>query len=143
MLRNIPQILPPELVKCMMEMGHSDYIVIADAGFPGTAHAKRIIRMDGIKIPELLDAILQLFPLDYFVPNPVRLMKNLPTEPVPEIWETYRELLTKYDQDDAFHEFEFIDRLPFYKQAEDAFVVVQTGDTSRYANIILQKGVCV
>ena len=143
MLRNIPQILPPELVKCMMEMGHSDYIVIADAGFPGTAHAKRIIRMDGIKIPELLDAILQLFPLDYFVPNPVRLMKNLPTEPVPEIWETYRELLTKYDQDDAFHEFEFIDRLPFYKQAEYAFVVVQTGDTSRYANIILQKGVCV
>ena len=143
MLRNIPQILPPELVKCMMEMGHSDYIVIADAGFPGTAHAKRIIRMDGIKIPELLDAILQLFPLDYFVPNPVRLMKNLPTEPVPEIWETYRELLTKYDQDDAFHEFEFIDRLPFYKQAEDAFVVVQIGDTSRYANIILQKGVCV
>ena len=116
MLRNIPQILPPELVKCMMEMGHSDYIVIADAGFPGTAHAKRIIRMDGIKSPELLDAILQLFPLDYFVPNPVRLMKNLPTEPVPEIWETYRELLTKYDQDDAFHEFEFIDRLPFYNR---------------------------
>lgn len=143
MLRNIPKILPPELVKCMMEMGHSDMLVIADAGFPGTAHAKRMIRMDGILIPDLLDAVLQLFPLDYFVPNPVRLMKNLPTEPVPEIWETYRELLTKYDQDNAFKEFEFIDRLPFYEEAEKAFVVVQTGDTSRYANIILQKGICV
>lgn len=143
MLRNIPKILPPELVKCMMEMGHSDMLVIADAGFPGTAHAKRMIRMDGILIPDLLDAVLKLFPLDYFVPNPVRLMKNLPTEPVPEIWETYRELLTKYDQDNAFKEFEFIDRLPFYEEAEKAFVVVQTGDTSRYANIILQKGICV
>ncbi len=143
MLRNIPRILPPELVKCMMEMGHSDMLVIADAGFPGTAHAKRMIRMDGILIPDLLDAVLQLFPLDYFVPNPVRLMKNLPTEPVPEIWETYRELLAKYDQDNAFKEFEFIDRLPFYEEAEKAFVVVQTGDTSRYANIILQKGICV
>lgn len=72
----------------------------------------------------------------------MRLMRNLPTEPVPEIWETYRELLKKYDKDDAFHDFEFIDRLPFYKTAEEAFVIVQTGDESRYGNIILQKGVC-
>lgn len=93
MLRNIPKIIPPELVKTMMEMGHSDVLIIADANFPGTAHAKKIIRMDGIMIPELLEAVLQLFPLDNFIENPVRLMRNLPTEPVPEIWETYRELL--------------------------------------------------
>ena len=130
MLRNIPKILPPELVKTMMEMGHSDVLILADANFPGTAHAKKMIRMDGIMIPELLEAILQLFPLDNFIDNPVRLMRNLPTEPVPEFWETYRELLNKYD------------RLPFYKTAEDAFVIVQTGDESRYGNIILQKGVC-
>ena len=133
MLRNIPKIIPPELVKTMMEMGHSDVLIIADANFPGTAHAKKIIRMDGIMIPELLEAVLQLFPLDNFIENPVRLMRNLPTEPVPEIWETYRELLKN---------FEFIDRLPFYKTAEEAFVIVQTGDESRYGNIILQKGVC-
>lgn len=142
MLRNIPKILPPELVKIMMEMGHSDVLIIADANFPGTAHAKKIIRMDGIMIPELLEAVLKLFPLDNFIDNPVRLMRNLPTEPVPEIWETYRELLEKYDQDGAFHDFEFIDRLPFYEIAEDAVVIVQTGDESRYGNIILQKGVC-
>ena len=142
MLRNIPKIIPPELVKTMMEMGHSDVLIIADANFPGTAHAKKIIRMDGIMIPELLEAVLQLFPLDNFIENPVRLMRNLPTEPVPEIWETYRELLKKYDKDAAFCDFEFIDRLPFYKTAEEAFVIVQRGDESRYGNIILQKGVC-
>ena len=142
MLRGIPKILPPELVKCMMEMGHSDYLIIADANFPGTAHAKKMIRMDGIMIPELLEAILQVFPLDNFVDDPVRLMPNLPSEPVPEIWETYRELLAKYDKDNAFKEFAFIDRLPFYEHAEKAYVIIQTGDESRYGNIILQKGCC-
>lgn len=143
MLRNIPKILPPDLVKYMMEMGHSDYIVIADAGFPGTAHAKRIVRMDSVEIPELLEAILPLFPLDYFVDDSVRLMKKLDHEPEVTIWEVYRELLEKYDQDNAFKEFTYLDRLDFYKDAEGAYVVVQTGDTSRYGNIILQKGVCV
>ena len=142
MLRNIPKVLPPDLVKYMMEMGHSDVLIIADANFPGTAHAKRLIRMDGIMIPELLEAVLKLFPLDNFVPDPVRLMRNLPTEPVPEIWKTYEALLHKYDKDGAFKEFGFIDRLPFYKQAEDAYVIIQTGDESRYGNIVLQKGVC-
>jgi L-fucose mutarotase len=143
MLRNIPKILPPDLMKYMMEMGHSDYMVIADAGFPGAAHAERIIRMDSVEIPELLEAILPFFPLDYFVNDPVRLMQKLPHEPEVEIWKTYRELLEKYDKDNAFHEFCYLDRLPFYTEAEGAYVVIQTGDTSRYGNIILQKGVCV
>lgn len=143
MLRNIPKILPPDLVKYMMEMGHADYMVIADAGFPGTAHAKRLVRMDSVEIPALLEAILPFFPLDYFVEDPVRLMQKLPQEPEVEIWNTYRELLEKYDKDNAFKEFHYLDRLPFYAEAEKAFVVVQTGDTSRYGNIILQKGVCV
>ena len=142
MLRNIPKVLPPDLVKYMMEMGHSDVIIIADANFPGTAHAQRLIRMDGIMIPQLLEAVLSVIPLDTFVPDPVRLMRNLPTEPVPEIWETYEALIRKYDVDGAFSEFAFIDRLPFYKEAEDAYVIVQTGDESRYGNIVLQKGCC-
>ncbi len=142
MLRNIPKILPPDLVRDMMMMGHSDYLILADANFPGAAHAKRLIRMDGIMIPDLLEAVLQLFPLDNFVDDPVRLMRNRPTEPVPEIWETYRSLLRRYDGDGAFTDFAFLDRLPFYDEAESAYVIVQTGDESRYANIILQKGCC-
>lgn len=143
MLRNIPKILPPDLVKYMMEMGHSDYMVIADAGFPGAAHAKRIIRMDSVLIPELLEAVLPFFPLDYFVEFPVRLMQKLPHEPCVEIWGVYEGLIHKYDIDNAFHGFGYADRLPFYSEAENAYVIVQTGDTSRYGNIILQKGVCV
>ncbi len=142
MLRNIPKVLPPDLVKYMMEMGHSDVLIIADANFPGTAHAQRLIRMDGIMIPQLLEAVLSVFPLDTFVEDPVRLMRNLPTEPVPEIWETYEALIRKYDIDGAFKGFAFIDRLPFYKEAETAYVIVQTGDESRYGNIVLQKGCC-
>ncbi len=84
MLRGIPKILPPDLIKYMMEMGHSDFLVIADANFPGTAHAKNIIRMDSVSIVELLEAILPLYPLDSFVSNSVKLMRNLSTEPTPK-----------------------------------------------------------
>lgn len=143
MLRNIPKILPPDLVKYMMEMGHSDFIVIADAGFPGMAHAKRLVRMDSAEIPELLEAILPFFPLDYFVEDPVRLMQKLPEEPEVTVWKDYARILRKHDQDNAFQEFHYLERLAFYEEAEKAYVVVQTGDTSRYGNIILQKGVCV
>lgn len=142
MLKNIPKVISPELMKQMMEMGHSDMLILADANFPGTAHAKRIIRADGILIPDLLEAVMQFFPLDYFIKNPVKLMKNLPSEPVPDCWETYREIITRHDGAKAFFDFEFIERLQFYVMAESAFTIVQTGDTARYANIILQKGVC-
>lgn len=141
MLRGIPKIICPELMKALMDMGHSDVLIFADANFPATAHAKRIIRMDSAEIPDLLEAILPFFPLDNFIDEPVKLMPNLPHEPVPEIWETYREILKKHDKDDAFHDFGFIDRLPFYEEAEKAYVIVQTGTTARYANITLQKGV--
>lgn len=142
MLRNIPKILPPELVKYLMEMGHSDYLVIADANFPGTAYAKRIVRMDGLEIPPVLEAVMQVFPLDTFVKNPVRLMENLPTEERPKIWETYHDIIKKYDRDHAFEEFFYKERLSFYEETGNAFVVIQTGDERRYANILLQKGCC-
>ncbi|QTQ12810.1 fucose operon FucU protein [Treponema parvum] len=142
MLRGIPKILPPEFVKYMMEMGHADFLVLADANFPGTSHSKRLIRMDSVSLEPLLEAVLPLFPLDSFVDDSVRLMRNLPTEPVPEVWKTYRKLLEKYDKDGAFKDFAFLDRLDFYDLAEKAYVVVQTGDEVRYGNIILQKGCC-
>lgn len=142
MLRGIPKILPPDMVKYMMEMGHSDFMILADANFPGTAHAKRMIRMDSVELPTLLDAVLSMFPLDNFVDDNVKLMKNLPTEPVPEIWPVYREIIKKHDTDKAFKDFTFVDRLPFYDMAEKAYLIVQTGDEVRYGNIVLQKGCC-
>lgn len=141
MLRSIPKTISPELMRVMMEMGHSDRLVIADANFPAAAHAKRLIRADGVEIPELLDAILRFFPLDSFVKHPVSLMRPLNTEPVPEIWGTYERLIKQHDQEGAFTEFLLIDRLAFYEETESAYAVVATGTTARYANIVLQKGV--
>lgn len=142
MLKNIPKIISPELMKVMMEMGHSDVLIIADANYPAAAHAKRLIRLEGVEVPKLLEAILPFFPLDNFIEHPVRLMENLPTEPVPEIWDVYDAILRKHDTDRAFGEFKLIDRLPFYEESEKAYLIVQTGTTARYANIVLQKGVC-
>lgn len=61
MLKNIPKIISPELMKVMMEMGHSDVLIIADANYPAAAHAKRLIRLEGVEVPELLEAILPFF----------------------------------------------------------------------------------
>ena len=141
MLKNIPQIIAPDLMKILMEMGHSDLLIIADANYPAAAHAKRFIRADGIQIPELLDAIMYYFPLDHFVEYPAMLMKPLDTEPTPEIWTEYEDIIRKYDEEKAFKGFDYIDRLHFYEESEKAYVIVQTATTARYANIVLQKGV--
>lgn len=141
MLKNIPHIIAPDLMKILMEMGHSDVIIIADANYPAAAHAKRLIRADGIQIPELLKAILNFFPLDHFVEYPVRLMRPLDTEPTPEIWNEYEKIVRNFDEEKAFDGFAYIDRLDFYEESEKAYVIIQTATTARYANIVLQKGV--
>ncbi len=141
MLKGIPVILSSQLFKVMMDMGHSDCLILADANFPAESCAKRLIRLDGVEIPDLLRAILPFFPLDTFVADPVRMMRNLPSEPVPEIWNHYDEILRGLDFQRAFNKFAFVDRLPFYEQARGAYAIVQTATTARYANIVLQKGV--
>ena len=141
MLRNIPPIITPDLMKIIMEMGHADYIVLADANYPVMSGAKRAVRLDGVQVDELLDAVLQFFPLDSFVPAPVTLMNYLPSEPKPEIWATFDQIVRKYDIEKAYKEFRLIERLDFYEYARRAYAIVQTGTTARYANIGLQKGV--
>jgi L-fucose mutarotase len=141
MLKGIPVILSSQLFKTMMDMGHSDALILADANFPAETCAKRLIRLDGVEIPDLLEAILPFFPLDTFIDNPVRLMRNLPEEPVPGIWNRYEEILRELDFQRAFKGFHMIDRLPFYDEARSAYAIVQTATTARYANIVLQKGV--
>ncbi len=141
MLRGIPGIISPDLMKYMMEMGHSDVLVLADANFPAISNAKRYLKADGVEIPDLLDAILTYFPLDGYVKKPVKLMRNLPGEPLPEIWESYKSIIEKRDREQAFKDFGLSDRLPFYEETRNAYLVVQTVTTARYANISLQKGV--
>jgi len=142
MLKGIPSILPPELLKILMEMGHGDELVIGDGNFPAASMAQRLVRCDGHNVPELLDAILKLFPLDAFVEAPVSLMQVVPGKEVETpIWDIYRELVTKYEP--VNNKIEEIERFAFYEKAKKAYIIVATGEKALYANIILKKGVVI
>ena len=142
MLKGIPPILSPELMKILLEMGHGDELVLADGNFPASTCAQRLVRADGHNVPELLDAILQFFPLDPYVPQPVGLMAVVPGDTVkPTIWEEYKTIVNKHDPKAA--NFEFIERFAFYERAQNAFAIVATSEKALYANIILKKGVVV
>lgn len=139
MLKGISPILSPELLKILMEMGHGDEITIADGNFPAASVGKRLVRLDGHGVCEVLEAILKLFPLDTYVEKPVALMSVVPGDNVdPVIWKDYERLINKYEGE---KEIEFIDRFGFYERAKQSYCVVATGESALYANIILKKGV--
>jgi L-fucose mutarotase len=140
MLKGIPNILPPDLLKILMEMGHGDEIVLADSNFPAASHAQRLVRCDGLEASPLLDAVLQLFPLDSFVKHPLILMAVVPGDNYsPDIWPIYKKIIKKHER--SFTGFEMVERFAFYERAKKAYAIVATGETARYANIILKKGV--
>ena len=143
MLKNIPPILSPELLKVLCEMGHGDRIVIADGNFPSESVGKGniVIRCDGHGVPELLEAILFLFPLDTYVDKPVSLMAVTPGDPAgTAIWERYFDLIETRDPRGK-NAVQKIERFAFYEEAKKAYAVVATGEKALYANMILQKGV--
>ncbi|MDT8715112.1 fucose isomerase [Clostridium sp. 19966] len=143
MLKGIPKILSPQLLKVLCEMGHSDRIVISDGNFPAETMGKDaiVIRCDGHNIPELLDAILTVFPLDTYVEKPVNLMEVVSGDPVKTpIWDTYKEIIKKHDERGA-EAVGNIERFAFYEEAKKAYAIIATGEKALYANIMLQKGV--
>lgn len=145
MLKNIPKILSPELLKILCEMGHSDRIVIGDGNFPAESMGKnaKVIRCDGHGVPEILDAILQVFPLDIYVDKPVNLMEVMKGDPVETpIWDTYEEIVSKYDERKGAAIGQ-IERFKFYEEAKTAYAIIATSEKALYANIMLQKGVVV
>ena len=142
MLKGISPLLSPELLKVLCEMGHGDELVIADGNFPAASLGKPavVIRADGHGVPEMLDAILQLIPLDQYVDQPAALMKVVPGDPVvPVIWDEYRALLKKHGEDPD--KVEMMERFAFYDRAKNAYAVIATGETAIYANVLLKKGV--
>lgn len=145
MLKNIPQILSPQLFKVLCEMGHSDQIVISDGNFPAESMGKDsiVIRCDGHGVAELLDAILTVFPLDTYIDKPVNLMEVMPGDDVETpIWDTYKEIIQKHDNRGA-ETVGTIERFKFYDEAKKAYAIIATGEKALYANVILQKGVVV
>ena len=146
MLKNIPPIISPDLLAVLNEMGHGDRICIGDGNFPGASMAAAegaiLVRADGHGVPDLLDAILQLIPLDAYVETPAMVMQVAPQDAgmkIPIIDE-YKKSVAKYDErgEKAFGEYE---RFEFYDNAKKCYCIVQSGETAIYANIILQKGV--
>lgn len=143
MLKGIPKILSPELLKVLAEMGHSDRLVISDGNFPAQSMGKDavVIRCDGHGVPQLLDAILQVFPLDTYVEHPVSLMEVMPGDDVETpIWNIYKEIIRKYDKRGEAA-VGTIERFAFYEEAKSAYAIIATGESALYANIMLQKGV--
>lgn len=137
MLKGIPAILSPELLKILMEMGHGDEIVIGDGNFPAASCARRLVRLDGHGGAEVLRAMLTLFPLDRMVKAPVAVMAVGQGEPTPPIWKTYEELIRASAEPAAIEE---VERFAFYERAKAAYAVVATGESALYANLILKKG---
>ena len=141
MLKGIPSILTPELLKLLSEMGHGDEIVIADGNFAAETLAQRLVRLDGNNVPEILDAILKFFPLDPSVEAPVTLMAKVEGDTAEtKIWDEFKEIVNKYNPDTKI---EFEERFDFYGRTKKAFAVIATTEMKLYANIILKKGLVV
>jgi L-fucose mutarotase len=140
MLRNIDPVISPELLDVLFRMGHGDEIVIADAFFPGDSYGRRVIRADGLGIPQLLKGILPLITLDTYVPAPLVMMAAVKGDQLdPAVEAAYRrEVDAVWPKTPAI---ERIDRFAFYDRAKAAFAVVMSGETKKYGNIILKKGV--
>lgn len=140
MLKGIPSILQPELLKILMEMGHGDTIVIGDGNFPAASIASRLVRCDGSGVPEILDAILKVMPLDSYSEYQAGLMEVVPGDPcVPIIWDEYKTIIQKYEPEN--NKIEMIERFAFYERAKEAYAVISSSEQALYANIILKKGV--
>ncbi len=140
MLRGISPLISPDLLGTLARMGHGDEIILADAHFPGDTFAKRVIRADGLRIPDLLAAIMPLFTPDQYVASPLTMMAPVPGDELdPAIEETYLTAIRQTWPDIA--RVERVERFAFYDRARDAFAVVMTGETAKYGNVALRKGV--
>ena len=137
MLKNVPKILSPELLKVLCEMGHGDEIVIGDGNFPHESMGQRVIRADGLGGSELLDAILKLFPLDTYQEN-FMLMDVSEGSPRPEIWDEYIRIA---NENDPNVKIKMLERFEFYNESRKAYAIVASGEERIYANIILKKGI--
>ena len=142
MLKNIPPILSPELLKVLCEMGHGDEIILADGNFPAESIGKDaiVVRADGHGTVELLEAIQQFLPLDQYVEKPVALMKVVDGDPCKStIWDSYKQKLNESGNDPA--KIEMVERFAFYERAHHAYAIIATGESAIYANVLLKKGV--
>jgi L-fucose mutarotase len=119
-------------------MGHGDEIIFADTHFPGHSLNKNVIRCDGLNIPNLLEAILPLFEIDSYSKESITMMDAVQGDKLdPNVEKNYMNVISKYSEATPLK----MERFKFYEKAKNCFCVVMTGDTAKYGNIILKKGV--
>jgi L-fucose mutarotase len=140
MLKGISPLISPELLSILASMGHGDELILADAHFPAHSLNSKVLRYDGIRIPDLLEAILPLLELDFYVPNPLVMMAAVQGDSLDtEVEKNYlKSIRMTNPQIQGIHR---IDRFDFYDRANKAFAIVMTGETAKYGNILLKKGV--
>ena len=140
MLKGISPIISPKLLETLARMGHGDEIILADAHYPAEKYNHNVLRADGLKIADLLTAILPLFELDAYVEHPLIMMAAVEGDQLDtKVEESYLESIHKTNPTIAF--LKRIDRFAFYERSKEAFAIVMTGETAKYGNIILKKGV--
>ena len=138
-MKGISPLLTPELLCELSRMGHGDEVILADAHFPGHTVNARVLRADGLKIADLLGGILPLFELDSYVPAPLAMMEAVVGNVLdPRVEAAYR---VPINQHAPGAKIERMERFAFYERAKRAYMVVMTGETAKYGNILLKKGV--
>lgn len=139
MLKGVAPCISPDLLKALAEMGHGDEIVLADAHFPGHSVNGRVLRADGLPVTALLDGILPLFELDAYA-DPLVMMEAVAGDELdPAVEAQYLEVVRRHDP--GAKPPVRIERFAFYERARSAFAVVMTGETRKYGNLLLKKGV--
>lgn len=142
MLKGISPLLSPDILKALCEMGHGDELVMADGNFPGHALGQRIIPCAGHGVTTVLQAILPLFPLDAISPAQAILMEVTPGDLLsdPPIWSDYKEVIAEFEPEAKVAA---VSRQSFYERSSRAYLILQTGETALYGNLILRKGVVI
>ena len=139
MLKGISPCISPDLLKVLAEMGHGDEIVLADAHFPGHTMNARVLRADGVSITTLLGGILPLFELDSYA-DPLVMMAAVEGDKLdPKVEARYLKMV--HQSNPKAQSPVRIDRFAFYERARKSFAIVMTGETAKYGNILLKKGV--
>ncbi|MGI9488533.1 MAG: RbsD/FucU family protein [Geminicoccaceae bacterium] len=140
MLKGLDPLLNADLLGVLSAMGHGDDLVIADTNFPSTTMGKRVVRIPGISAPRVLEAVLSVMPLDDFVDEPCGRIEVVgDPDAVPEVCQDFQDVIDKAEH--GAMQIAKIERFEFYRRAQEAFAVVQTGEIRLYGCILLKMGV--
>ena len=144
MLININPILSPELLFILRSMGHGDKLILADANFPADTMNKRVIRLDGVNIPDAAKAILSVFPLDSFLVSQGKAaVSRMEVDEKPqELLDSHKEFINIVKEVSGSNwKVGSIERQNFYEEAKKSYVIVATTDARPFSCFVMTKGV--